>query len=160
MTTDEEIRIDREPADSPAAVALVIELTEHLTSRYSPESCHGFSVEQLVRGGVAFFVARVDGVPAGCGGILLVDDATGRFGEVKRMYVRPVFRGRGVGRRILERLERHAREHGHGVLRLETGIHQAEALSLYESYGFVRIPPYPPYFDDPVSRCYELVLTP
>lgn len=161
MTMDaERITIGREPADSPDAVALVLELTEHLTSRYAPESCHGFSVEQLVSGGVDFFVVRVDGAAAGCGGILLVDDASGRFGEVKRMYVRPAFRGLGLGRRLLERLEAHVRAAGYPALRLETGIHQAEALALYESHGFRVIPPFPPYFEDPVSRCYEKTLAP
>ncbi|HJQ84550.1 MAG TPA: GNAT family N-acetyltransferase [Candidatus Binatia bacterium] len=144
--------IARERPDAPEAAALVEELEAHLASIYALESRHGLSVERLVREQVAFFVARDDGVPAGCGGVQLF----GReYAELKRMYVRPPFRGRGLGRQILARLTGYAREHGMPLLRLETGVHQHEAIALYEASGFRRIPPFGPYRDDPVSRCYE-----
>lgn len=76
------------------------------------------------------------------------------------MYVRPVFRGRGLGRRMLDHLVEHARARGLMVIRLETGIHQHEAIALYECSGFRRIPPFGPYRDDPVSRCYEKRIEP
>ncbi len=56
---------------------------------------------------------------------------------------------------IVDRLAAHALAHGITLLRLETGIHQKAAIRLYESLGFQRIPPFPPYFEDPLSRCYE-----
>ena len=71
------------------------------------------------------------------------------------MYVRPQFRGLGLGRLMLSRLEECAREHNIGLVRLETGIHQEAASRMYERWGYVRFPPFPPYFEDPVSRCYE-----
>jgi ribosomal protein S18 acetylase RimI-like enzyme len=71
------------------------------------------------------------------------------------MYVRPAFRGRGLGRLMLDHLTAHATAQGVALLRLETGIHQHEAIALYERCGFRRIPPFGPYWDDPVSRCYE-----
>jgi putative acetyltransferase len=71
------------------------------------------------------------------------------------MYVRPAFRGRGVGRLMLDHLVAHARQRGLTVIRLETGIHQREAIALYERSGFGRIPPFGPYRADPVSLCYE-----
>jgi ribosomal protein S18 acetylase RimI-like enzyme len=80
----------------------------------------------------------------------------GEYGEIKRMYVRPRFRGRGLGRRILEHLAAHARASGITLLRLETGVDQVEAIGLYESMGFRRCPPFGPYRDDPLSPCYEL----
>jgi ribosomal protein S18 acetylase RimI-like enzyme len=101
---------------------------------------------------VDFFVLRSDGVPAGCGGILFVDN---EYGEIKRMYVRQEFRGQGLGRRILEHLTAHAMARAITVLRLETGIHQQEAIALYERQGFHRIPPFGPYTDDPLTLCYE-----
>ena len=67
----------------------------------------------------------------------------------------PAFRGLGLGRVVLERLLEHAREHGVDVVRLETGVDQVEAIGLYESFGFRQIPPFRPYFDDPVSLCFE-----
>lgn len=145
--------IAAERPDTPDATALINELQAHLESFYPPESRHGFSVQKLIEQQVAFFVLRADDVPAGCGGIMLV----GReYGELKRMYVRPEFRGRHHGERLIDHLAAHARAHGVTMLRLETGIHQQAAIRLYERVGFRRIPPFPPYFDDPLSRCYEL----
>ena len=141
-----------ERPDTPDAHRLIDELQTHLESFYPPESRHGFSVDRLIKEGVAFFVLRADGAPAGCGGILLV----GRdYGELKRMYVRPEFRGRGYGELLVDHLAAHARSHGVTRLRLETGIHQQAAIRLYERLGFRRIPPFGPYKPDPVSLCYE-----
>lgn len=151
------IEITTTPADAPEAVALVEELEAHLAPQYPTESRHGFSVEKLLREGVRFFVARVDGVPAACGGVLFVDD---EYAEVKRMYVRPAFRGRGLGRAVLEHLVAEAVANGLTVIRLETGVHQVDAIAMYEKAGFRRIPPFGPYWDDPLSRCYERIQAP
>jgi len=147
-----EITIARERPDTPDATALILELEDHLAARYPAESRHGFSVQKLIEQGVAFFVLRADGEPAGCGGILFVGK---EFGELKRMYVRPEYRGQRFGERLLEYLQEYARTNGFSVLRLETGTYQEAAIRLYERFGFERIPPFPPYFDDPLSRCYE-----
>lgn len=147
--------ISEERPNTPEAVALIGELDAHLAELYAVESRHGFSVEKLMRDGVAFFVARADGQAAGCGGVLL---AGREYAEIKRMYVRPAFRGRGVGRLMLDHLIEHARQRGLTVVRLETGIYQRDAIALYERRGFHQIPPFGPYRDDPVSRCYEMRL--
>jgi len=152
------VTVSRERPDAPEASALILELEGHLASLYPAESRHGFSVERLIADDVHLFVLRSDGVPVGCGGILFADDGTERYGEVKRMFVRPGNRGVGFGRRILERLADDAREEGVTLLRLETGIHQREAIGLYESVGFRRCAPFGPYRDDPLSPCYELRL--
>ncbi len=144
--------ITMERPDSADAVALITELEAVLTPLYPAESRHGLSVERLIAEGVAFFVLRSDGVPASCGGIKLFGTD---YGEVKRMYVRPQFRGAGFAKLILNRLADHARAHGVSLLRLETGIHQKEAIGLYEGLGFRRIPPFGAYKPDPVSLCYE-----
>jgi putative acetyltransferase len=149
--------IAEERPDTPDAAALIAELDAHLASFYPSESRHGFSVERLLRDGVVFFVAREDGRAAGCGGLLIV----GReYAEIKRMFVRPAFRGHGLGRLILDHLLADAQRRGLTVIRLETGIHQHEAITLYERRGFRRIPPFGPYWDDPVSRCYEMRIAP
>ncbi len=149
--------ITAEGPDTADAMLLIDELQTHLESFYPPESRHGFSVERLIKEGVAFFVLRVDGAPAGCGGIKLC----GReYGELKRMYVRPEFRGRKYGELLVDHLTAYARTHGVTLLRLETGIHQQAAIRLYERLGFRRIPPFGPYTDDPVSRCYEKSVSP
>ena len=144
--------ITAERPDTPDALLLIAELQTHLESFYPPESRHGFSVERLIAESVAFFVLRADGQPAGCGGIELV----GReYGELKRMYVRPQFRGSRFGQLILDHLASHARAHGVTLLRLETGIHQKAAIRMYERAGFYKIPPFGPYTNDPLSLCYE-----
>jgi len=100
-----------------------------------------------------FLVLRDDaGRAIGCGGIARFDD---RRGEVKRMYVVPEARGRGLGRRLLEELEAQARALGYTGVVLETGDRQPEALGLYESAGFARIPCYPPYDSRALSLCFE-----
>jgi len=153
------VTIRTESPDHPDAATLVLELEEHLASRYPAESRHGFSVRRLVDEGVDFFVLREDDQPAGCGGILFVtDDGPDPYGEIKRMYVRDAFRGKGYGRQLLRQLTEHARERGVRLLRLETGIDQVEAIALYESMGFRVCPPFGPYRDDPLSPCYELRL--
>jgi putative acetyltransferase len=151
MDTNESVVTPERP-DSPDARVLIAELEAELSAHYPPKSRHGYSVQKLIDQGVAFFVTRHGNTPAGCGGIQLFGT---QYGELKRMYVRPQFRGQGLGWLMLSRLEGYAREHDIGLVRLETGIHQEAAIRLYERSGYVRIPPFPPYFDDPVSRCYE-----
>jgi GNAT superfamily N-acetyltransferase len=141
-----------ERPDSADAIALITELEAHLEPLYPPESRHGYSVEKLVAQAVAFFVLRNNDTPAGCGGIQLFGTS---YGELKRMYVRPHFRGLGYGKLLLDHLADHARAHGVGLLRLETGIHQAAAIGLYERTGFQRFPPFGAYVEDPLSLFYE-----
>ncbi len=144
--------ITPERPDAADAVALIHELEAHLTPLYPSESRHGFSVEKLIAEAVAFFLLRYQGTPAGCGGIKLFGT---QYGEIKRMYVRPQFRGLGFAKLMLNHLEGYARAHGVLLLRLETGIYQPEAIGLYERMGFQRIPPFGAYEEDPLTRCYE-----
>jgi ribosomal protein S18 acetylase RimI-like enzyme len=146
------VAITEERPDTADAMQLIAELDAHLEPLYAKESRHGFSVERLLNEGVVFFVTRSDGVPAGCGGVKIIGTD---YAEVKRMYVRPQFRGLGLGKLMLDRLTEYSQQRGITVLRLETGIYQVEAIGLYERSGFQRIPPFPPYTDDPVSLCYE-----
>jgi GNAT superfamily N-acetyltransferase len=148
--------ITPERPDTADAHELIEELEAYLTPLYPRESRHGYSVEKLLAEGVAFFVIRHDGIPAGCGGVQFCGS---EYGEIKRMYIRPRFRGLGLGRLMLEHLADHARRQGIDVLRLETGIHQHAAIRLYESEGFVSIPPFGAYREDPLSRFYEKRLT-
>jgi GNAT superfamily N-acetyltransferase len=148
--------ITRERPDSPDAVSLISELDAHLEPLYPSESRHGLSVDRLLAENVAFFVLRTPEAPACCGGIYLVGDA---YGELKRMYVRPQFRGFGFAKLMLQHLQDYARLHNITTLRLETGVHQREAIGLYERFGFYRIPPFGSYTNDPLSLCYEKQLS-
>jgi len=141
-----------ERPDAADAVMLIDELEQHLAPFYPATSRHGYSVEKLIQQGVAFFIARQDGVPAGCGGVQFFGT---EYGELKRMFVRPQFRGLGLAKLMLEHFEQYTREHHIDVLRLETGIHQKEAIGLYERVGFQSIPPFGDYVNDPLSRFFE-----
>jgi GNAT superfamily N-acetyltransferase len=104
-----------------------------------------------------FLVATVGGEPAGCGGWrTLASDPSAA--EIKRMYVVPEFRGRGVARAILARLEETARACGKKRVALETGTAQPEAIALYERCGYERITDFGYYKDYDDVRSYGRVL--
>jgi GNAT superfamily N-acetyltransferase len=147
--------ITAESPDTSDAAALIAELDAQLTPLYPARSGHGYSVEKLIAEQVLFFVLRVDGTPAGCGGVQLFGS---EYAELKRMYVRPQYRGLGYGKLWVEHLANCAREHGVDLLRLETGVHQSAAISLYERLGFQRIEPFGDYQADLNSRYYEKVI--
>jgi ribosomal protein S18 acetylase RimI-like enzyme len=146
------VTITPEHPGSADAVALIAELEAHLDPLYPSKSRHGYSVEKLIAQSVAFFVLRDNGTAAGCGGVQLFGT---EYGELKRMYVRPQFRGKGFGTMLLDHLAAYAQSHGLGLLRLETGIHQADAIRLYERAGYQRIPPFGTYVKDPLSLFLE-----
>ncbi len=82
----------------------------------------------------------------------------GGYAEVKRMFVAPAGRGRGTGRLLLADIVRRAREAGLSALMLETGIHQPEAIGLYERDGFALRGPFGDYQPDPLSIFMERAL--
>ncbi|WP_066948534.1 GNAT family N-acetyltransferase [Microtetraspora fusca] len=104
---------------------------------------------------IAFVVAWRDGAAVGCAGLQPLEPGVG---EVKRMYVRPAHRGRGVSRALLAEIERLAREDGLNALRLETGRIFTEAVGLYTSSGYASIPRFGAYADLPESVCFEKTL--
>ena len=101
-------------------------------------------------------VVVVDGRAVGCVAVALHPD----FAEIKRMYVAPAERGRGLSRLLLERAETIAAARGVRVLRLETGLAQPEAMALYSRSGYSPIPCYGYWKDEPDVRCYEKELAP
>lgn len=84
-------------------------------------------------------LARVDGEPAGLGGLRHLDT---EIAEVKSMYVAPAYRGTGLGRRILARLDEIALEHGCRAVRLDTSDYLTPAVALYRSAGYREVPAY------------------
>jgi len=151
MPADEiEIEIVSAPFDGPDARLLRDELTADLHGRYGKETEPG--VKPTAADLLVFLVARDrDGAPLGCGGLRRLDADTV---ELKRMYVRPVGRGRGIARRLLAALEAQAARHGAKRVLLETGELQHEAISLYGSSGYGPVPCWGAYADSPISRCF------
>jgi putative acetyltransferase len=97
-------------------------------------------------------VAYSDGVPAGCGAVKYY---AGETAELKRMFVRPEFRGQGIAGSILKELEEWARELAFEHLILETGKAQPEAIGLYTKNGYGRMPNYGQYEHVENSVCMK-----
>ncbi|QEC68164.1 GNAT family N-acetyltransferase [Panacibacter ginsenosidivorans] len=97
-------------------------------------------------------VAYENGVPVGCGAIKEFAPDTV---EVKRMYVLPEQRGKGIASKVLAELERWAKELNYSKCVLETGKKQPEAISLYNKSGYVNIPNYGQYLNVENSICFE-----
>ena len=148
--------ISLERPDSDDAVALITELEAHLDPLYPKASRHGYSVEKLLKQGVSFFIIRDGDALIGCGGVQFYGT---EYSEIKRMFVRPQFRGLGFAKMMLDHLEEFSRGNGINVLRLETGIHQRDAIALYERSGFRSIAAFGEYKPDPLSRFYEKQLS-
>jgi len=141
--------------DEPDVFALTVAQQEEMRGLYEGEADIGPTRDAWMferEHGGTFLAARIDGRPVGCGGIARFDDTRG---ELKRMYVEPGSRGHGLGRRILDALEQEARELGYVAVVLETGDKQPEALGLYVSSGYERIPCYEPYASRELSLCFE-----
>jgi putative acetyltransferase len=147
--------IRAEPADQPAVLALIEALDEYQRGLYPPESNHLLDLAALQRPEVLFAVARdAAGEVVGIAALVQQGDAA----ELKRMYVPPSQRGRGTARALLAWLQAQALRRGVRRLQLETGIHQPEAIGLYERAGFVRRGPFGDYREDPLSVFMEKLL--
>jgi putative acetyltransferase len=148
------VTIEAEAFESPDARRLIAALDAHLASRYPPEQRFGPNLKpaQIAPGLGTFVIARAEGRAIGCGALRLLDERTA---EVKRMYVEPKLRGRGVAKQILDQLELVAATLGARKLVLETGVYQEEAIGLYVRAGFKRVDCWGEYATATTSVCYE-----
>jgi GNAT superfamily N-acetyltransferase len=130
--------------------ALLDAAFRELVRRYGAEG------RSAVHEGARFLVGRVEGRAVGCGA--LQPSAEPCTGELKRMYVAPEFRGRGIASAVLAGLEELGAEVGYCKIRLATGARQPEAMALYERRGYRLIEPYGKYTGDALVRCYQKTL--
>jgi GNAT superfamily N-acetyltransferase len=139
--------------DDARAAALVREMTVEVCALYGedPDQPSGLTAELFAPPHGTFLVAVVDDRAVGCAGYRRIDDD---LGQVHRVFVRTEARGTGVARALMAAIEQRAVGSGLTTLRLETGIRQPAAMRLYESLGYTPIARFPPYEEDPVSRCY------
>jgi GNAT superfamily N-acetyltransferase len=137
-----DIELQPQPLDSPSGATLMNRFEAEIRERYpglefskSPSA----TPAELAPPDGRFLVAYLHGEPVGCAGMKRLDDETA---EVKRVFVAPAARGRGVGRLLMVGMEHEARESGYRRLRLDTGDRQPESLGLFRSLGYREIPDY------------------
>ncbi|MEX6504582.1 GNAT family N-acetyltransferase [Pseudomonas zhanjiangensis] len=140
--------VEQESPNQPDVIALIAELDAYQDSLYPAEARYALDLVSLCKPNVLFVVARNEQhVALGCGAVVLED----RYGEVKRMYVRPEARNKGVARQIIAALEARAYESGCRELMLETGPYQPEALQFYGRQGYRRQDAFGAYPEHPLS---------
>ncbi len=148
------VQIRRSTLASPDAVRLIAALNLELRGTFPEPGATHFSLSDahVAPGDGAFVIAYLDELAVGCGAVRRLDAATA---ELKRMYVDPSVRSRGIGRSLVEALEYEARLLGVRNLVLETGTRLAPAIKMYEAMGYVRIPLFGEYLSSPnTSLCF------
>ncbi|RZL28494.1 MAG: GNAT family N-acetyltransferase [Rubrivivax sp.] len=150
-----------DPAHADAQ-ALMARSEALMSALYPSESNHFEPADGLRPPNGAFWGFWVGQTLVGCGGVKLHAAEDGQageaYGEIKRLYVLESARGGGVARQLMARLEAELLERGVHLARLETGIHQPEALALYRRLGYVECPPFGGYALDPLSVFFEKLL--
>ena len=136
----------------PEAAELIAALDGDLHGRYPGMPIHGIDAAGFIAAGGVFLLARLEGRAAACGGIRPIGESTV---EVKRMFVRPEYRGRAGRAPVLAALESAAARRGCRTVRLETGDRQTEAIGLYQSSGYRPIPCFGEYVSDARCLCFE-----
>jgi GNAT superfamily N-acetyltransferase len=133
--------VRRVAGTEPVARELVAEMWAEVGEMYEPGLPQGPTAhpEELSPPTGGFVLLEEDGRVVAGGGVKRLDD---RACELKRMYVVPAARGRGVGRELLAALEDLARDLGYAVARLDTGAKQPRARRMYERAGYVAVPDY------------------
>ncbi len=144
LMASETITIARADLNAEVSRALIGALNDELRGLYSEPGATHFRLDpdEVTDGRGIFLVAYRDGNPVACGALRLLD---GETAELKRMYVAPAVRGKGLGRRLVTALEAEARALNVRRLVLETGVRQTAALALYRATGFRPIPLYGEY---------------
>ena len=151
-----EIRLIEDSSD-PDVVALAAESDAYLNSLYPPESNHAESIETLMKADAAFFGGYIDEELVACGAAKILGD-DGIYGEIKRVFVVERQRGKNLATALMEHIEDYLRSNGIGVVRLETGPRQPEALEFYRRRGYVERGPFGKYGLDPLSVFMEKAL--
>jgi len=146
------IAIARESPRQDDVIALIRQSDALMQSLYPAESNHLVDVESLAALNVHFLVAREQGRALGCGAFVLGEAGQA---EMKRVFVAPAARGKGIARLLMEALEREAARLGVTLMQLETGIKQPEAIALYRKFGYAERGPFGNYQPDPLSLFME-----
>ena len=146
-----ELRV--EPYDGPVAQELIAAVQQEYVARYGGPDDSPVDPDEFAPPAGCFVVAYAGVEAVAIGGLRPAEDGAAGGGamEIKRMYVRPSWRGRGLARVVLADLEARARDLGATRIVLETGQRQPEAIRLYETSGYARIDGFGHYACSPMS---------
>lgn len=145
------IRLVKSKSNHPDLISLVKELDAYLkvTDGEDHEFYNQFNgLENIDHCLIAYHNEE----PVGCGALKRIDDETA---EIKRMYLRPNYRGKGIANSIIFELEKWAKSLGYHRLILETGDRQIAAVKFYCKMGYQKISNYGPYLEMENSNCFE-----
>ncbi len=132
----------------PKLKALVTELDHYQSALYPNGSDYSMPLEVMANAVTYPVLAVTEGQPVGCACLYLGNDG---IAEIKRVYVAPNGRGKGVASRLIHSLEDHIKALKITAVYLETGIHQHDAIGLYKKHGFSLTGPFGHYANDPLS---------
>ena len=145
------LKVSSADVNEVIASGLIAQLDAEILERYPGEPINGVEPNEFRASGGYFVIGFWDAQAVGCGAFRPYDQTTV---EIKRMFVAPEFRGRGIARAILSAVEREARRRGYGRTILETANRQPEAIALYRSCGYRDIEKYGHYIDSARSLCF------
>jgi GNAT superfamily N-acetyltransferase len=140
--SDVQFQIEARPYDDPEVTRLVAEVQAEYVAMYGGEDAAQVDPAEFAPPSGRFLVGVLDGVAVAMGGWRRLDDTQA---EIKRMYVAPVARRRGLALRLLGELERTAADAGITRLVLNTGPEQPEAVAMYERSGYAPEAPFGHY---------------
>lgn len=146
-----DIRITAHDQNSPEALSLQQQMYVEIALLYGDPTDGSFTPINTSQPGATFLVAWVG--EQAVGSIALIPFAPGT-GEIKRVFVEPEWRGRGISQALLAAIEEQAQAMGYERVCLETGQPQVAAVRLYERAGYQRIAPFGRWADDPLTVCF------
>jgi putative acetyltransferase len=153
---DTEIEV-LDPQDTEVG-ALIAASDAFYDGLYPEESSHLEALDDLSKPDVLFIGCRVGGELVASGAAKLMHD-DGDYAEIKRVFVIDRYRGQGLSAKIMNYIETELQARGVGLLRLETGVLQPEALGLYKKLGYQPRGPFGAYRPDPLSVFMEKTST-
>lgn len=150
MKADAATRMVRTDAANTGFQSLVIALDNDLEKRYASYR-ERFTPENNLDQETKVVLAVVNNQIAGCGALRIMQEP--QTAELKRMFVQPGFRGKGISKQILSELEQWAKQSGMKYIKPETGKNQPEAIKLYRNAGYTITAPYGAYTNIPEAIC-------
>lgn len=141
------LELRRSRYDDPDAIALTARVQEYYVEIYGGPDNDPVTTEEFSSPNGGFLLGYLDGQPVAMGGWLWAPAQAPGTAQIRRMYVDPSVRRRGVGRRVLAALETDAAEHGAATVILTTGRPQTDAIALYRAAGYADIAPFGHYAD-------------